>query len=151
MNIRLTNTQMPNVIATELPFQIYTAIEGHDNKRWFEVTPIESGFLDIGWVPTWALNRKFKEGCPKKCKFSSILRKSDYPPEQALCYFLAIFGSAYTINLREYIDTISIENLNNNQEYNTVAKFILNKLKDTPLGDMHIPSAQIYNYSYKRL
>lgn len=86
---------LPADYPAHLPFPIYTAIvpKNDTNKlkyTWLEFTPYQIGTV-IGtgddsagmFVKTWAFGRKFKNGI-------SI----DHAPEQALEFYLGVFGSA---------------------------------------------------------
>jgi len=103
--------QSAKVQSGELPFPIYTAIRA-DGKtddpvipenKWYEFTPYEIGASWLGkspttggissrptgmYIPSWALGRNFSNGI-------SINRVN----EQPLALNLAIFGSAFALNV----------------------------------------------------
>jgi cytosolic phospholipase A2 len=76
------------------PFPIYTAITPNVSPyEWFEITPFELGSTYLhAYIPTWAYGRAFYNG-------SSL----NHVPEQSLGYFMGIFGSAFSVNVRELV------------------------------------------------
>jgi len=109
-NLRFTylSHQSAGVQEGALPFPIYTAIraDGKTNdlvileNRWYEFTPYEIGASWLGkspagvsrptgmYIPSWALGRNFSGG-----------NSTNRVCEQPLALNLAIFGSAFALNV----------------------------------------------------
>lgn len=80
------------------PLPIYTAIHvrSHLTPEWCEFTPYEIGGAWLGhYVPSWAYGRKFDKG-------ESI----DYAPEQALSIHFGVFGSVFSMTLKQMYEII---------------------------------------------
>ncbi|MFH1461998.1 MAG: hypothetical protein ABIF12_03570 [bacterium] len=76
------------------PFPILTAVQPGPPFSWYEFTPYEIGpSLKNSFIPTWAFGRKFLSGKSKDNSF-----------EQSLGFFMGIWGSAYTANLKIILD-----------------------------------------------
>jgi phospholipase A2 len=118
-----------------VPIPLYTMITPFGNSKfgWFEVSPYEVWTADGAMgVPTWSFGRKFKNG-----------RSKDFAHELALCYFLGIFGSAFEVDLNDFIrqmgDLIT----------NKIARTIIEILLSTPVKDLRLNPAEVCNYMYK--
>lgn len=62
--------------------------------RWFAMNPFEAGLADVGgYVPTWALGRKFAGG-------NSTSDFEGTSPEYPFSYWLGTCGSAFEFNLK---------------------------------------------------
>jgi len=102
------NYHIPASYDPQLPFPIYTAVMPLCNTKselfpWFEFTPYQIGtVLKIGdhktgmFVKTWSFGREFTYG-----------RTADNAPEQALDFYLGVFGSAMNSSLREAVEMVS--------------------------------------------
>jgi len=103
-----SNFRLPVNYVPKLPFPIYTAVMPLYNTRakyypWFEFTPYQIGAVlginknKIGmFVKTWAFGRAFEGGISK-----------DFAPEQALEFYLGVFGSAMNSTLREMANMVA--------------------------------------------
>lgn len=80
------------------PLPIYTAVETTVTPyEWMEVTPFEIGSSYLkSYVPVWSFGRKFSNGI-------STPDRLGFAPEQTLGYFLAVFGSAFEVSLKDVI------------------------------------------------
>lgn len=94
--------ELPQDYVPKLPFPIYTAVTPLYNTParifpWFEFTPYQIGaVIGVGhlktgmFVKTWAFGRVFEAG-----------HSRDFAPEQALDFYLGVFGSAMNCTLSE--------------------------------------------------
>jgi hypothetical protein len=88
--------QWTNVQTGDVPWPIYTAasmhkINGTYSYVWYEFNPEEVRDLEFDFgIPAYAFGRKFENG-----------QSIDAAPEQSFGFQAAIWGSAYTVNLRD--------------------------------------------------
>ncbi len=118
-------------------YPIYTSIIAPDRSadpyEWVEYSPYEVGseYLKT-YVPAWGMGRKFLNG------------KSDDPtPPQPLGYFMGIWGSAFSANLRamleEYLEKIPAP-----------ASTLLKGVVSTEsVGDTRVSPAHMWNITYR--
>jgi phospholipase A2 len=83
--------------SAQIPFPIHSAvIANQDNYEWIEFTPYEVGSTHLNsFVPTWAFGRKFYAG-----------HSIDFAPPQSLGFAMGIWGSAMSINAKEFFSLI---------------------------------------------
>jgi len=90
------SAQLKKVISGEVPFPIYTAVSMHNVEgiyryHWYEFNPLFIRNLELQLsVPSNTFGSSFYQGYLKAPA-----------PEQSLGFLLAIFGSAYTVNLKD--------------------------------------------------
>lgn len=78
------------------PFPIFTSVSMHKEEQdyiynWYEFNPLEVRNVEHGIsIETWAFGRKCDAG-----------KTVDFAPEQSLGTLMGIFGSAYTVNLKD--------------------------------------------------
>ena len=85
--------QAVQIKARGLPLPIYTAANPIENdlQVWFEFTPYECGWTGYNLhLPTWSFGRKFMYG-----------HSQNQAPEQPLTTLLAVWGSAFTGQIRQ--------------------------------------------------
>ena len=85
--------QEVQIKARGLPLPIYTAANPIENdlQVWFEFTPYECGWTGYNLhLPTWSFGRKFMYG-----------HSQNQAPEQPLTTLLAVWGSAFTGQIRQ--------------------------------------------------
>ena len=124
-NLRFTYLSRQSELAQSgaLPFPIYTAIRADgktddliiSTNKWYEFTPYEIGASWIGkspttlatkdlptgmYIPSWALGRNFNNG-----------QSTDFVYEQPLALNLAIFGSAFALNIGKAYSEFSKSNI----------------------------------------
>jgi phospholipase A2 len=153
-NVYLSNQR--NIVADgKHIFPIYTAVNPGENLtyNWFEFTPFEVGSTNLqAFTPTWAFGRKFLNG---KSVSSTTVAGDQYGPEQNLGYYLGIFGSAFTVNVEEFLDMMR------QAEDTTSADYDSMELKVTVIEELaknlagikdfrkaRISPAKLYNYTY---
>lgn len=126
------------------PMPIYTAISPNKPEfAWFEVTPFEIGSKSLRmYTPTWAYGRKFKYG-----------RSIDGAQEQTLGYFMAIFGSAFEVDLQDLIRLTGTQLLEFETPLPEVVEKALKKalhlLVYELLTDIRLFPSMLYNFAYK--
>jgi phospholipase A2 len=167
---RLSN-QLFSVQKGNIPWPIYTAVSmaKDDDERyryhWYEFTPEEIRDLETGLAfPSFAFGRTFAQG-----------QSTDFAPEQSFGFQMGIFGSAFTVNLKdikrmfdaEQGTTLSddqrilesIESAGNIQflrdvlsrptDFNAlkliITKKIIDNLSDSRIGPARIAPAQVNN------
>ncbi|MBT4856024.1 hypothetical protein HOM50_03915 [bacterium] len=116
------------------PFPLYSSIMpmGNGKFEWFEVSPYEvwSEFLQMA-IPTWSFGRKFQNGLSQ-----------DFAPEQSLGFYLGIFGSAFELDLTDFMHHMG------RFVKDPVLKGLVKILMKTSMKDMRLSPAELYNYSY---
>ena len=164
LNFNITDTQIKQMIRGTMAFPIYTLIDPK-TKRWFEVTPISTGFTDIGWIPIWALNRKFNNGSSIgfACTTPNGTITQQYAKEQTLGFFLGAFSSAYPLDVTNVLAKMEKINLDkaikNDSElnkqstefkknYKLIVQMILRYLKKTIKSTTKTSPATVFNYTY---
>ncbi len=93
--------QSKRIEAGQWPFPIYSAIITRKDPvyQWFEFNPYDVGSDYLGgYIPTWALGRKFINGDTQ-----------NFSPSQSLGYILGICGSAFSVNAIEAWAKISTD------------------------------------------
>ena len=87
--------------SARIPLPLYTAIETTVKPyEWMEVSPFEVGSSYVkSYVPVWAFGRTFDN--KNSVTSSSML---GFAPEQTLGYFMAVFGSAFEVALKDIIE-----------------------------------------------
>ena len=97
MNLRLSN-QWFNVREGNHPWPSYTAVSMHKANggylyNWYEFNPEEVRNLEYNLaIPAYSFGRKFENG-----------EAVDLPPRESFGFLMGIFGSAYTVNLKDII------------------------------------------------
>ncbi len=88
--------QQEYVATAMIPFPIYTAIIGEEtaNYEWIEFNPFEVScpYLNAT-IPSWSFGRTFSNGTSQ-----------DFASEQSLGYCMGIWGSALSMNAKEFIN-----------------------------------------------
>lgn len=116
------------------PFPLYTAIMplGNSKFEWFEISPYEvwSELLGMG-IPTWSFGRRFKNGV-----------SVNYAPEQTLGYYLGVFGSAFELDLTDFMRHLG------NAIKDPVLRGLITVLLKTSMRDLRISPAEFSNYSF---
>lgn len=81
---------------------IYTAICPYkDSYEWYECTPFDVRDIENNnYVKTWAFGRKYENGISKPAKTNNDVA---YPKEFSLSNFMGVFGSAFTLNIKDMI------------------------------------------------
>lgn len=119
------------------PFPIYTAISTIRPYKWLEFTPYEIGSSEFGangvYIPSWALNRQFVNG-----------KSLNYAPPVPLASLMAIWGSAFGINLEELLREL----LDTNKLSFFMHKELLDNMKITNLENTRILAPEFLNYLY---
>lgn len=93
--------QKKKVELAQVPFPIYTAVAeasaADHNYDWHEFNPWRIWNLEHDCsFQSYAFGRKFEAGKAQK-------QSGSYPPEESFGYLMAIFGSAFTVNLNDII------------------------------------------------
>ena len=127
--------QMKAIQHGELPFPIYSAVDGRINIRgaipWYEFTPLEIGSAHYGlYVPTWAYGRRFKNGTSLDCA-----------PEQSLGFLFGIFGSAYGAHFKAAWDRV-LQDLVWSQAKSIIEKTVL----QSRAANMRFQWARVRNF-----
>lgn len=130
------------------PLPLATAVYGGivNHRPWFEFSPFEIGSNELGmFIPSWALGRVFKKGA------SVLLPEGIYPWQQTLGYCMALWGSAFAIDLRFVMEAII-------KELKSIAPSLAKVVKDTfekmpkevgsHLEQMSFGSAVVPNFAY---
>ncbi|OGB97089.1 hypothetical protein A3F06_04165 [candidate division TM6 bacterium RIFCSPHIGHO2_12_FULL_36_22] len=116
------------------PFPLYSSIMpmGSGRFEWFEVSPYEvwSDYLKMA-IPTWAFGRKFDNGVSK-----------DFAPEQSLGFYLGVFGSAFELDLTDFMRHMG------SFLKNPILKGFIKVLLTTSMKDMRLSPAEFRNYTY---
>src|SRR5579872_4381012 len=129
--------QMHRIENGDVPFPIYTAVDGRSIKigiaPWYEFTPFEIGSADYAtYVPTWAFGRTFNNGV-----------STDYAPEQSLGTCFGIFGSAFATHAGHMWQR-SKDKIKNK----TVKAFVDRAFQNKKLANARIFWAKIPNFMY---
>ncbi len=167
---RLSN-QYFSVQMGNAPWPLYTAIsmaKDDDDKyryHWYEFTPEEVRDLELGLAfPSFAFGRTFESG-----------QSTDFAPEQSFGFQMGIFGSAYSVNLKDIKRIFNVENgttsledkrilqsleasnklkffadvVKNLNDFNAlrlvIAKVIIGNLTDLRVGALRAAPAQVNN------
>lgn len=142
LRVTLSNSHQ-HVSSGELPMPIYTAIHANNQPyEWLEFTPFEAGSSHLqSYIPIWSLGRKFKHG------FST-----NQPPEQTLGYFMGIFGSAFSVTIKDLI-RLTADNIA--QVKTDLPSIVYQPLKnvvllvvDSMIGNVRFFPAHISNFCY---
>lgn len=92
------STQQEYVATGMIPFPIYTSIIGEESPtyEWVEFNPFEVScpYLNAH-IPAWAFGRTFSNGVSQ-----------DFASEQSLGYCMGIWGSAMSMNAREFLNVM---------------------------------------------
>jgi phospholipase A2 len=116
------------------PYPIYTAIIPVQEYEWFEFTPHEVGSTYLkSFVPSWAFGRYFSEG-------KSVI---SIEPPMSLGFMMGICGSAFSANLREYLESIE-KTINPPQLRELLYMAIANPV----VGTARISAASVYNPAF---
>ncbi|MCL4360810.1 hypothetical protein M1446_00465 [Candidatus Dependentiae bacterium] len=114
---------------------IYTAIIANINPyKWIEFTPFEVGssFLN-SYIPTWAFNRKFDKGI-----------STTFEPEPQLDYLMGIFGSAFSVNIKDILNHAGSHLQNSSPN---IYKFLKN-YESHWISDIRIAGTKINNFAF---
>ncbi len=167
---RLSN-QWFSVQLGNMPWPIYTAIsmakddEDKYNYHWYEFTPEEIRDLEVGFAfPSFAFGRTFERG-----------ESTNFAPEQSFGFLLGMWGSAYTVNLKDIkrifeaqegttlaedaklLKSLEYENqvaffrdlITNATDFNALklvlTKKIIENLSDSRIGSVRAAPAQVNN------
>jgi phospholipase A2 len=144
------SSQRSTVAYGKYPLPIYTAVEPLDHLddptnpdyRWFEFTPYEVGSAELGaFVPSWGFGRKYKNGQARGFKIGGDLQ---YEPEMPFGYQMGIFGSAFEIDLHEFMS-----NMQDVMKEKPLACKALTWIASRTDGDKRLMPAEIRNLVYK--
>lgn len=69
--------------------------EPYENYGWFEMSPLQAGSAQLGYIPTQYLGSEFKKG---------VLVPNRVTPEYPLSFFMGVYGSAISVSLNEAIN-----------------------------------------------
>lgn len=110
--LKRLSDQWFNVRHAHVPWPIYTAVSYHklteyvSSYNWYEFNPEEIRNLEKNIaLPSFAFGRTFKNG-----------RSQDFAPEPSFSLLMGIFGSAYSVNLKD-IKRIVLESAANEEGY----------------------------------
>jgi phospholipase A2 len=126
---------MQNLSNNQYPLPISTAVLGGkgNHHNWVEFTPFEIGCNNLGYIPTWALGRRFDGGK------ALPVEPDRFAYQQNLGYLMGIWGSAFTIDMGhiefeipEYKDRSLVQMLRDTFEYLGI--------KDENFGAAYLPN-----------
>lgn len=126
-------SQISRIAHGDWVFPIYTAVVTKTEPyQWVEFTPYEIGSDYLGgYVPSWALGRKFSQG-----------KSTTFSPPQPLGFYMGIWGSAFSANFKEIyqntIDQISPKQLRDALQYGT---------EELKVGNTRLLPAKVFNYT----
>lgn len=126
---KIDDGQMPMPICTSIVGDIDT----NNRYEWVEYNPYEIGFIESNtFIPSWSFGRKFINGV-----------STDYSLELGLDYLMGIWGSAFTVSVKEllenYRDSISTA-LSKTLDLLTINNDKLHKFRLSP--------AKVSNFAY---
>ena len=141
----LAQTHAP-VASGTLPFPVYTTISTNiEPYQWFECTPFELGSSGAkSYIPTSAFGRTFLNGISTKTA-----------PEQTLGFMMGTFGSAFDINIEDFIriegkDMIEALALHLGAPINMVEDMFNECFNGSgPLSSLRFAPCNLPNFSYK--
>jgi phospholipase A2 len=97
--MRYTSTQASIVKTGAVPIPMYATVSGEtglkSSLQWYTLTPFDFGSSQLGWIPTFAVGRLFKNGV-------SI----DEGVERSLGLSLGDTGSAFAINYQDFAEEL---------------------------------------------
>lgn len=165
------SSQYFSVQVGNAPWPLYTAVsmaKDDDDKyryHWYEFTPEEVRDLELGLAfPSFAFGRTFESG-----------QSTDFAPEQSFGFQMGIFGSVYSVNLKDIKRIFDVENgttffddkrivesleaanklkffadvVTNLNDFNAlrlvIAKKIIGNLSDSRVGALRAAPAQVNN------
>lgn len=116
----------------QLPYPLYTAAVVDHTYKSIEITPYEVGSDELGgYIPTWALGRKFEQGISQ-----------DFAPALPLSYFMGVWGSAFSATFGEIVDEIK------HRISSDRIKNLLMSVANSPLGTIRFSASKVYNFTY---
>ncbi len=123
------------------PLVIGTAAYANPNHEYhpIEFTPFEVGSDALGaYIPSWALGRTFRKGV-------ALVPK----PELPLGYFLGIFGSAFSVSVRDILEQAprQFERFKPLEDRKTYRK-LQEKAKDSSLANIKFATARLENFAH---
>lgn len=131
------------------PFPIYTAASMHHidqeyRYHWYEFTPLEVRNLELNLaIPAFAFDWEFDKG-----------QSSLAAPEQSFGFLMGIFGSAYSVNLKDIVRIMFAEISKEEKQQKSelerikyrITRAIIEALSETPkVGSVRVAPAQINN------
>jgi len=132
-----------HIIQGRYPMPLYTSISTNIDKpyTWVTFTPFEVGAPEIGYIPTWAYGRTFKNG-----------KSVNYAPEQSLGYCFGIFGSAFAVDIKDILrlsaeSVLKIKSSLPAPVADTMS-FVMNKSIIPALGEVRLAPSMLPNFSY---
>lgn len=145
---KLLSHQKDRIIHQQLPLPIYTAVQPSTNAyEWFEFTPFDVRNITYNvYTKTEFFGRKYRQAIAVT---SPTIDSDIYPPELPLSFYIGIFGSAYTVSLKEMLMQLKEVDKNIENFALKAIDVIINGTETTVnIGARRISVAEVYNPRY---